>query len=101
MRFNFQAPTNTKTPRLTHLLLQLTQIVIVDHHSFNQVKPEVYQPRLLQIKGTSKNVRAFQVPLEIASLNQGDSFILDAGLQIFVRSQIPLTPNAFPTRLRC
>lgn len=49
---------------------------------FNKVKPEEYKPRLLHIKGR-KNVRISQVPIEHKSLNEGDVFILDAGLNIY------------------
>eukprot|EP00455_Lapot_gusevi_P033631 TRINITY_DN3683_c0_g1_i2.p1 TRINITY_DN3683_c0_g1~~TRINITY_DN3683_c0_g1_i2.p1 ORF type:complete len:367 (+),score=176.05 TRINITY_DN3683_c0_g1_i2:64-1164(+) len=63
------------------------QLLLLDggiDSGFNHVTPEEYQPRLLQVKGTRRNVRAFQVPLAVDSLNDGDSFILDAGLQIYV-----------------
>jgi gelsolin len=49
---------------------------------FNKVEPEKYEPRLLQVKG-KKNVRVTQVPFKMESLNQGDVFILDAGLEIY------------------
>jgi gelsolin len=50
---------------------------------FTHVKPEEYKPRLLHIKGTKKAVVAVEVPLSGASLNEGDAFILDNGLQIY------------------
>jgi len=49
---------------------------------FRHVEPEKYQPRLLHLKG-KKKVRVTQVPLERASLNEGDVFILDSGVKIF------------------
>jgi gelsolin len=49
---------------------------------FHHVKPEEYKPRLLHVKGTSKNVRVTEVPLSADSLNSGDAFILDAGLKV-------------------
>jgi len=49
---------------------------------FNKVKPESYKPRLLHLKGR-KNIRVEEVPIHLASLNSGDVFILDAGLEIF------------------
>lgn len=48
---------------------------------FNSVKPTEYKPRLLHIKG-KKRVRVEEKKIEHASLNQGDVFILDAGLRI-------------------
>jgi gelsolin len=49
---------------------------------FNHVEPESYQPVLLHVKGKRKNVAVRQVPLELASLNDGDVFILDNGLEL-------------------
>jgi len=49
---------------------------------FKHVKPEEYEPRLLHLKGRRK-IRVTQVPLERASLNSGDVFILDGGLKIW------------------
>jgi len=49
---------------------------------FNQVKPEAYEPRLLHLKG-KKYVRVTEVKLEAKSLNDGDVFLLDAGLTLF------------------
>lgn len=50
--------------------------------AFNPVKPTEYVPRLLQIKGTKKKMRLTQVPLDRKSLNDGDVFLLDAGLEL-------------------
>jgi gelsolin len=50
---------------------------------FTAVEPESYKPRLLHIFGPSGAVRVAQVPLEAASLNKSDVFILDAGLTLF------------------
>jgi len=49
---------------------------------FNHVKPEEFKPRLLQLKG-KKKIRVTQVDMTRDSLNSGDVFILDAGLQVF------------------
>jgi len=49
---------------------------------FNHVKPTEYKPRLLHLKGR-KNVRVTQVPFEAGSINEGDVFVLDAGLDIY------------------
>lgn len=49
---------------------------------FNHVEPTKYTPRLLHLKGR-KNIRVTQVELKASSLNEGDAFILDAGLKIW------------------
>lgn len=51
---------------------------------FRHVKPEEYVPRLLQVKGKGKSVKASGVECKATSLNEGDVFICDAGLQIYV-----------------
>ena len=51
---------------------------------FRKVKPEEYEPRLLQVRRTKKTVRAFQVPVSVSSMNKSDVFILDAGLTVYV-----------------
>jgi len=48
---------------------------------FNHVKPEEYKPRLFHIKG-KKKVKVTEVKLSRDSLNQGDSFLLDMGMEI-------------------
>jgi len=48
---------------------------------FNKVKPEEYKPRLLHVKG-KKNVKVMEVKCEHKSLNKGDVFVLDLGLEI-------------------
>jgi len=50
---------------------------------FRHVKPEEYRVRLLHIKGQLKCVRVSEVPLCASSLNSGDIFILDKGLDIY------------------
>ena len=49
--------------------------------AFHNVDPNAYTPRLFQVKG-KRNVRCTQVECKTTSLNDGDSFILDAGLNI-------------------
>jgi gelsolin len=49
---------------------------------FKHVKPDDYKPRLMHLKG-KKVVRVTQVPLKSDSLNDGDVFILDAGLKLW------------------
>lgn len=50
---------------------------------FRSVTPESYEPRLFQCRKVGSAVRNYQVPLTYASLNQGDAFVLDAGLTIY------------------
>jgi len=49
---------------------------------FKHVEPEKYKPRLLHLKG-KKKVRVTEVELSYKSLNSGDVFIADAGLNIY------------------
>jgi len=51
---------------------------------FHHVKPHEYKPRLLHVKGVKDHVRVSQVDLEWKSLNDGDVFILDHGLELYV-----------------
>jgi len=50
---------------------------------FNKVKPEEYKPRLMHVKGSKKSVKVSEVACAAGSMNQGDVFILDAGLEIY------------------
>nr|KAG5697187.1 hypothetical protein BaRGS_002196 [Batillaria attramentaria] len=50
---------------------------------FKKVERDKYETRLMQIKG-KRNVRVRQVKCDCSSLNQGDVFILDCGLVIYV-----------------
>jgi gelsolin len=50
---------------------------------FHHVKPDKYEPRLLQFKGKANKIRVEQVPMSAASLNAGDTFLLDAGLHLY------------------
>jgi gelsolin len=50
---------------------------------FNKVKPEEYKPRLLHMKGNKERVRVSEVDLSWKSLNDGDVFLLDAGVHIW------------------
>merc|ERR1712222_201039 len=47
------------------------------------VKPEEYEPRLLKVKGKMNAMSVQQVEFKAASLNKGDVFVLDGGLQLF------------------
>jgi len=49
---------------------------------FKHVEAKEYKPRLLHLKG-KKTVVVREVPLKAESLNNGDVFILDAGLDIY------------------
>lgn len=48
---------------------------------FNKVGPKEYKPRLLHFTG-KKVIRVIEVAKERASLNQGDVFLLDMGLEL-------------------
>lgn len=50
---------------------------------FNIVKPESFKPRLLHLKGKKKNMRIVEVDIAVESLNSGDVFIMDAGLNLY------------------
>jgi len=50
---------------------------------FKHVEPDVYPPKLLQVKG-KRYPRVFSVPLTADSINEGDVFILDLGMRLFV-----------------
>jgi len=49
---------------------------------FKHVEAKEYKPRLLHLKG-KKTVVVREVPLKAESLNHGDVFILDAGLDVY------------------
>ena len=50
---------------------------------FNKVEKDKYEPRLLHVKGR-RNIRVQQTKLAWNSMNSGDVFILDLGLEIYV-----------------
>jgi hypothetical protein len=50
---------------------------------FHHVDRDAFEPELLHIKGR-RNARAKQVPVTVASLNDGDVFLLDIGAKIFL-----------------
>lgn len=50
---------------------------------FKKAEADSYSPRLLQMAKIGGVVRVLQVPLSSASLNDGDVFILDGGMEIF------------------
>ena len=57
---------------------------------FKHVEPETYEPKLLQVKG-KRYPRVFTVPLTTDSLNEGDVFILDLGMKLYVWAGLEAT----------
>lgn len=51
---------------------------------FHHVKAEDYKPRLLWFKGKKNRIRVREVPLSYKSLNEGDAFVLDNGLKLYL-----------------
>jgi hypothetical protein len=49
---------------------------------FKEPTKQFFEPRLLQVKG-ARYPRVFSVPMEAASINEGDAFILDLNERIF------------------
>jgi gelsolin len=60
---------------------------------FTHVKPEEYRTRLLHIKGNLRNVRVTEVALSASSLNTGDIFILDRGLDLYQMNGAKSSPG--------
>jgi len=52
--------------------------------AFNHIKPTEYKPRLMWFKGNKENCRVTEVELKNSSLNDGDSFLLDLGLELII-----------------
>ena len=50
---------------------------------FNKVGPKDYKTKLFQIKGTKARVQVVEVPTNCDSLNDGDAYVLDAGLKVY------------------
>jgi hypothetical protein len=51
--------------------------------SFDPAHPEKFTPRLLHVKGTRAHIRVTEVALVADSLNHGDAYIVDAGLNVY------------------
>jgi gelsolin len=67
--------------------LSLFPKIVIQHggidSGFKHVEAEKYRHRLLHIKGTIKQTVVREVPLNHASLNSGDVFILDEGMTLY------------------
>jgi gelsolin len=50
---------------------------------FRVLKPQEYKPRLLHVTGYAQHIQVYQVPIDVQSLNNHDSFVLDAGTKLF------------------
>lgn len=73
-------------------LLLVNIVLILDHSrymaggvasGFKKVERDKYETRLLHVKGR-RNIRVQQTRLAWSSMNSGDVFILDKGLEIYV-----------------
>jgi len=51
---------------------------------FNHIKPTEYKARLLHFKGNKEQVRITETKLDWKSLNNGDTFLLDNGLELVI-----------------
>jgi len=61
------------------------QIIVMEggiESGFKHVAPETYRARLLHLKGIKK-IRVSEVEVSYKSLNSGDVFLLDKGLQVY------------------
>ncbi len=71
----------------TSLFQSYFPVFLVQHggvdSGFTKVKPADYKPRLLHVKGSRKKLVVRQVELHTDSMNSGDVFILDCGLEIY------------------
>lgn len=52
--------------------------------AFRNVKPTEYTARLMHFTGVKKNIRCAEVPMALSSLNKGDVFLLDNGLELIL-----------------
>jgi len=52
--------------------------------AFNHIKPTEYKARLMHFKGNKEHCRVSEVPLAWKSLNDGDVFLLDNGLELII-----------------
>jgi hypothetical protein len=60
-----------------------------------QVEHDVYETRLLQVKGR-RNVRVHVCKVDVAALNSGDVFILDHGLTLYQVNSAGVAPIDSP-----
>lgn len=74
-----------ESPCFIKLFPEITILAGGIESGFNFVKPESYEARLLHVKGDRKNggARVKEVKCEAASLNDGDTFVLDNGLMLW------------------
>jgi gelsolin len=71
-------------PEFLALFKKLTLLKGGIDSAFNHIKPTEYKPRLMWFKGNKETVRVTEVELKNSSLNDGDSFLLDAGLELII-----------------
>jgi len=73
-----------ESPEFLGLFKKVTLLQGGVDSAFNHIKPTEYKPRLMHFKGNKENCRVTEVPLEWKSLNDGDVFLLDGGLELIV-----------------
>eukprot|EP00184_Porphyridium_aerugineum_P007933 CAMPEP_0184692016 /NCGR_PEP_ID=MMETSP0313-20130426/668_1 /TAXON_ID=2792 /ORGANISM="Porphyridium aerugineum, Strain SAG 1380-2" /LENGTH=369 /DNA_ID=CAMNT_0027149811 /DNA_START=144 /DNA_END=1253 /DNA_ORIENTATION=+ len=63
-----------------------SQFILVDggvDSGFTKPVKESFTPKLFQVSKVGSDLQVSQVPIEVASLNQGDCFILDMGMKLY------------------
>jgi len=73
-----------ESPEFLGLFKKVTILAGGVDSGFNHIKPTEYKPRLMHFKGNKENCRVTEVALGWKSLNDGDVFLLDNGLELII-----------------